>query len=329
MATGKTIRVGVVGCGAAAELVHLPALKQFTDIRVCAFADHTLSRARYLSKSFSGAIAVKDYLTLLQRVDAVILTTPNALHAVQTIACLKRGVHVFCEKPMATSHADARRMVQEGKRRGKVVSIGMVRRYFTVYERIKQLIDNHALGSVTAFLCEEGYPFEWPLQSTYAFEKKRAGGGVLMDLGSHVVDTLIYLFGDIKVQSYFDDSYGGVEANCVIHLRYHGVSGKVRLSREKRLKNMLSISFERGTVTSEIPQYSDITITENGLTTVQHVAHDNTQAVYRELRDFFDAIAQGGVPRSGGAAIIPSIALMERCYAIKKPLTQPWLLPKP
>src|SRR5262249_52888377 len=96
------------------------------------------------------------------------------------------------------------------------------------------------------FHVQDGYVFNWPLASDFSFRRELAGGGVLMDTGVHTLDQLLWWLGDVNSFEYYDDNYGGVEAECELHLTFKsGVEGIVELSRMRNLPNMAIIRGER------------------------------------------------------------------------------------
>src|SRR5687767_5350166 len=94
------VRLAVVGCGAVAELYHLPALLDSPDVELVAFVDPDLARARRLAERAPGADVLPGCDGLADRVDAVLLTAPNALHVPLGVPLLTAGVHLLVEKPM-------------------------------------------------------------------------------------------------------------------------------------------------------------------------------------------------------------------------------------
>lgn len=116
----KTVKVGIIGCGSIAQLRHLPEYKMNKEVEIVAVCDINEQRAIEVSKQY-GAKVYKNYEELLasETVDAVSVCTPNYLHAPISIAALNKGVHVLCEKPMATSKEEAQAMIQAAKKVAK------------------------------------------------------------------------------------------------------------------------------------------------------------------------------------------------------------------
>lgn len=133
MAMSKVYRVGVIGCGGIANGKHLPALSRQDKVQVVAFCDIIKERAEAAAEQYGSADAAvyTDYQELLKdaSIDIVHVLTPNDAHAEISIAALEAGKHVMCEKPMAKTAADAKRMAEAAKRAGKKLTIGYDNRF--------------------------------------------------------------------------------------------------------------------------------------------------------------------------------------------------------
>lgn len=133
------------------------------------------------------------------RVDVVDITTPNHLHAEMAIAAAQAGKHIYCEKPLATTSADAARIVAEVEKAGVITIVGFNYLKNPAQAFAKQLIEDGELGEITLFrgtfdqdfLANPGVPFSWRL------DRALAGTGTLGDLGSHAIAFAHFLVGEI------------------------------------------------------------------------------------------------------------------------------------
>ena len=118
----RPLRLGVIGAGSVAQVSHLPVLKKRRDLEVVAICDDDGERARLVAQHFGIPRVTSDYESLLRgdEVDAVIIATPNHLHAPITLAALGYGKHVLCEKPPARNAAEAEQMAEAAKRAGQL-----------------------------------------------------------------------------------------------------------------------------------------------------------------------------------------------------------------
>ena len=130
------------------------------------------------------------------KVDAVYVATPVALHAPQTIAALRAGKHVLCEKPVAMNYVEASTMVHAAQESGRVLGVAYYRRTYPKVQRAKQLIEQGAIGQPV--LAEANHHSELPAQGSFRswlIDPKLAGGGPLFDVASHRIDLFNYFFG--------------------------------------------------------------------------------------------------------------------------------------
>jgi len=128
--------------------------------------------------------------------DAVYVATPVFLHAPQTIASLRAGKHVLCEKPMAMNYAEACSMEQAAKDAGKLLGIAYYRRMYPKISRTVELLKAGAVGvPVLAEASSHDWFFPVDRERDWFIDPQRAGGGPLYDIASHRIDLMNYLFG--------------------------------------------------------------------------------------------------------------------------------------
>ena len=130
-------------------------------------------------------------------VDAVYVASPVSLHAPQTLASLRAGKHVLCEKPMAMNYAEAQSMVASADTAGKILGVAFYRRTYPKLLRAQELLGQGAIGQpLLAYItCHDS----WPGDEDYAswrLNAALAGGGPLYDVGSHRIDVLNFFFGE-------------------------------------------------------------------------------------------------------------------------------------
>ncbi len=195
-----TVRLGYIGAGNIAtheRAGHLTNLKYVPHAQVVAVSDVAPGRAESVATQFGIPHAYTNYEDLLARddIDAVTVLTPNYLHAPITIAALRAGKHVLCEKPMALTVADAEAMVNTARETGKKLMIAFNNRFRADAQSLKRFIDDGALGQVyfarTGWLRRSGIP---GLGSWFT-NKELSGGGVLLDLGPHMLDIALWMMG--------------------------------------------------------------------------------------------------------------------------------------
>ena len=130
---GRKVRIGIIGCGGIANGKHMPALKKIEEAEMVAFCDIIEERAVKAAKEFGveGAKVYTDYRKLLEdeSIESVHVCTPNRSHSFITIDALEAGKHVMCEKPMAKTYAEAKKMYETAQRTGKKLTIGYQQRW--------------------------------------------------------------------------------------------------------------------------------------------------------------------------------------------------------
>jgi len=330
------LKIAVVGCGAVTELRHLPALAQRHDVQIVALVDNNQNRAQKLADDFLVPRVLPNHQALLDLgVEAAIVAVPNHLHASVSVDLLRAGVHLLVEKPMALTVAECDTMIEAAALGKAVLAVGFVRRFLHAARFVKWAIDDGFLGRIRSFDVRDGYVFAWPMASDFFFRKEKAGGGVLMDAGVHTLDELLWWLGEVRSFEYYDDSLGGVEADCELHLTFEsGVSGILEASRTRNLRNTAIIRGERGELEVGLWQNalqlrlsgSPVEIVGQG--GIWHSAEapdqDNVSIIVDEHDDFLSAIRTGRSPAVGGVAAKQSIELVEACYRQRRPLVAAW-----
>jgi predicted dehydrogenase len=161
VSTNQRLRVGVIGAGTIAFSAHLPAYRKLRDsIQLVAVADVRVENAERAAREYGAESQYADYRELLAReqLDFVDICTPEFLHAEQVEAAADAGVHIICEKPMASSIAEADRMITATDRAGVFLMIAHSRRFTGRYRQIRAAIDRGDIGEVRYFRENERRP---------------------------------------------------------------------------------------------------------------------------------------------------------------------------
>jgi UDP-N-acetylglucosamine 3-dehydrogenase len=329
------MRLGIIGCGAIAEGAHLPAALSLPDVNLTALSDTSTARLRQIRADFGlDAITYTDFRETFAKVDAVILALPNTLHAPVASEFLSRGIHVLCEKPLASTSEECEAICQAAEKSGTILAVGYVTRFHPATELTRELIRSGFLGTVQSFDYEFGTAGGWATQSGYNLSRATSGGGVLVVSGSHFMDRMLYFFDSVSLVDYIDDSYGGVEANCVARFRAelqgNPVPGRVTLSKTHRLGNRLRITAEKGVLEVREGQSRSVTFFPSG-GVLQHEifpagysAKPEPDFFQLQLNDFVQAIRAGSQPMVSGRQSSQSVILMERCYQSAARMEEMW-----
>ncbi|AYF84941.1 MULTISPECIES: Gfo/Idh/MocA family protein [Bacillus cereus group] len=195
------LKVGIIGCGSIAQHRHLPEYEANPYVQIVAVCDSNKKRAKEIANNY-GVNMYTDYNELIncEELDAVSVCTPNHLHASISIAALQAGIHVLCEKPMATSKADAEMMIGAAEKSGKKLMIGHNQRFVASHQKAKQLIKSGAIGKIYSFRTAFGHsgPENWSVdgKESWFFKKEEAFLGAMGDLGVHKADLIRYILNE-------------------------------------------------------------------------------------------------------------------------------------
>jgi predicted dehydrogenase len=206
------VKVGIIGCGSIAEFRHAPEYANNPRAEIIAYYDPKTERAERLAGLYGGNV-VDDYKKITQNpaIEAISDCSTNEMHHIITTDALEHGKHVLCEKPMAITLEDAQKMVEAGKRSGKVLMIAQNQRLAAAHQKAKEILTSGQLGRVITFTTVFGHkgPEYWSenkSKSTWFFDKNRSVFGVAGDLGIHKIDLIRYLLDDEiqEVSSFVD-----------------------------------------------------------------------------------------------------------------------------
>lgn len=195
------LKVGMIGCGGIALGKHLPSLSKIPEVELVAFCDDVEEKARQAAAQFGGESAkvYTDYRELLQdaSIDVVHICTPNATHAEIAIAALEAGKHVNCEKPMAKTAAEARKMYEASLKTDKKLTISYQNRFRPDSIYLKKACDNGELGEIYFAKAHAIRRRAVPTWGVFLDEEMQ-GGGPLIDIGTHALDLTLYMMNNYE-----------------------------------------------------------------------------------------------------------------------------------
>lgn len=199
----RIVKIGIIGCGGIANNKHMPSLSAIPNVRLVAFCDIIEERAVKAKEKYGtpDAKCYVDYKELLRdpEIEVVHVLTPNREHADISVDALYAGKHVMCEKPMAKTAADARRMYDAAVKTGKRLTIGYQHRHKPQSIYAKQYIDSGALGEIYYANCyalrRRGTP-NWGV----FLDEEAQGGGPIIDIATHSLDLTLYLMNNYEPQ---------------------------------------------------------------------------------------------------------------------------------
>jgi UDP-N-acetylglucosamine 3-dehydrogenase len=237
----EKLRVAVIGCGSIAQHRHLPEYQSNKNVELIAVCDSNEERAQAVAEKY-GVKAYTNYEEVISSglVDAVSVCTPNYLHAPISIAALHAGLHVLCEKPMATSKQEAEEMIAAANESGKKLMIAHNQRFVPSHQRARKLIESGEIGKIYSFRTAFGHggPEGWSVEGKegWFFQKEKAFVGAMGDLGVHKTDLLRYVLGEeiTEVGAFVETSakdFADVDDNAVCVLKTEsGIIGTLAAS---------------------------------------------------------------------------------------------------
>lgn len=187
-------RLAILGAGSVA-LLHADAAASLS-IPVTAVCDLNPDVANRLADR-TGARAFTDPEALLASglADAVVITTPHGTHADFAIKAVQAGLHTLVEKPMATTPADCRRMIDAAGRAGVVLAVGHVLHYLPSLNRARHILRSGELGAPRVILERRSSRYEKGTRPEWFFRRDDAGGGIVLNVGVHAIDKALWLGG--------------------------------------------------------------------------------------------------------------------------------------
>src|SRR5580765_5842549 len=342
----KPVRIAVVGCGAVTQSFHLPVLAGHEGVTIVALVDPDVARAERLASLYHVPAVFPSADRLDGTVaDAALVATPAFLHAPASIELMNRGLHVLVEKPMALTLAEAERMVATSRARRRVLTVGLFRRLLPAVRLFRAALDAGEIGELTTVTAEVGDTYTWQPATLAGIRRQESGGGMLLDMGSHVLDVLQYMCDATPVlRRYADNAGAGVETDCAIDLsmtrRGVVVPARVELSRTRKLRNSIRAEGSGGTLEWDFGERSRVRL-QTPTTYVDTLTaaprdraidvrwrdepeREGFEGFRAQIDDFIGAINGDQAPQLSGESVLASVAFMEQCYAQREVLPEPW-----
>jgi scyllo-inositol 2-dehydrogenase (NADP+) len=237
MSSTTPIRTGIIGYGLAGRVFHAPFIETNADFSLDLIATGNADRQAQARGNHPGATIVDSPEALLERVtelDLVILASPPQAHLAQGLAALEGGAAVVVDKPFVPSVIDAKKLIAASEETGNALIVFQNRRWDGDFLTIKKLVAEGALGTVHRFEStfeRWGRPKPGLWQETTTIEQ---GAGITFDLGSHLIDQALHLFGPATVeQAELRVVRGGVseDDSFISLLHTSGVRSHLTMSR--------------------------------------------------------------------------------------------------
>lgn len=318
----KRIKLAIIGCGAVAEVFHLPALQRMPEFEIKYLVDVSEDRINHLKKRLKvdGEPEV-DYNKVLSddEVDAVMILTPPKLHHRMVIDAGEAGKHVFCEKPFAMNAKEAEEMVRVCRENSVKIMAGFNFRFVPQFRKMKDLIDKGFFGTLigghsTLF----GNAFTWPSVSKFQY-KRIEGGGALFEMGTHHIDLMNWLFREaISVTANISMlTNDAIDDTASVYLQYKNTANCAVYIGWNRLSiNTLTIIGLDGYATTsanknEILYYRKDLV---GQAPIRIKVKKGLSPYQEEMRHFYECIANNKKMIMTVDEIINSVRVVEKAY---------------
>lgn len=193
--SNQTVRIGIAGCGWIAEKAHIPAFRCLEGVKICSLFDVDGYKAENISTKYHIRRIYDHYDEFLNSgIDAVVIATPNDTHVEYSIRALERGIHVLCEKPAAITTAEILSVVKAAENNHGIYVPGFVNRFRYDIGKMREMVSQNEIGDIISVKAGWLRKSGMPRPGTWFTNKLHSGGGVLIDLGSHVIDICSMFF---------------------------------------------------------------------------------------------------------------------------------------
>lgn len=196
----EPVRVGILGAGAVAQIVHLPIFTERPDVEVLAVSDTDEMKAASIASRFEVPRVLSD-VELLGDADiqAVVVCAPNNLHEDLVQSALSAGKNVLVERPLALTAAGVTQVIDAAKAAQRCLMVGMSHRFRPDAGALRAFIAGGEFGSVTAVRASSLTKKVPLVRTTWRQRPDEAGGGAFMDLGVQITDLALWLVGNPKI----------------------------------------------------------------------------------------------------------------------------------
>jgi len=204
----KVLNIGMLGFGMAGRIFHAPIIKSLPCLNLAKVASSNKSTAELIGKLYPNTKVVVDANLILEDkdIDIIVVATPNTSHVEYATKALEANKHVIVEKPFTITAAEADKLIKLAKEKNLVLSVHQNRRWDSDFLTVKKVIDSNLLGELVEYEAHY-YRFRNLIKENSWREEAEFGSGVLYDLGSHLIDQALSLFGlplevsaDLRVQ---------------------------------------------------------------------------------------------------------------------------------
>ena len=313
-----TLRWGIVGLGRAADTLVTPAILADQNSRLVAVVSRDQKKADAFAERHGGAAAGTDYEAMLANpdVDVVAITSPNALHPEQAIAAARAGKHVFSDKPLASTAADAERVLEACAAAGVRIGMDFQTRHHACFQEARQVIESGKIGEILAIQVDAS-PGDAPLGG-WRTNPELAGLGAVNNIAVHIYDVLRFLVGAevTEVSAMFEvGREEALERLPMVLMRFENGALAFANGNQRTPFPLNDIVIYGSTgridgrsITRPQTEGQMRIVTAAGERTGQYASHD---AYIRTVRAFTEAVLAGRDPNPSGLDGLRSVQLTD------------------
>src|SRR6266550_3396137 len=189
----RTVQVGLIGFGLGGRVFHAPIIRATSGLQLAAIVERSGDSARAIYPDVRIVRSVSELLSM-DSIELVVVTTPNPTHLDLARQCLESGRHVVVDKPFTTTSPEAEELVRLAKKRNRLITVYHNRRWDGDFLTLRRIVDGGALGRLVLF--ESHLERYRPILKRDAWrELPKPGSGLWFDLGPHLLDQALVLFG--------------------------------------------------------------------------------------------------------------------------------------
>ncbi|PVY38717.1 oxidoreductase [Pontibacter virosus] len=194
--TNKTLNIGLLGFGTAGRVFHAPILSAVDGLKLSKIKANRPESIALARQLYPEADIVSDTTSVLEdeAIDLVIVATTNDTHYSLAKAVLEAGKHVVVEKPFTVTSEEASELIELAHSKGKLLTVYQNRRWDSDFRTVKKLLENEMLGRLVEYEAHFDRFRPIPASQTWK-EEEQPGSGILYDLGAHLIDQALMLFG--------------------------------------------------------------------------------------------------------------------------------------
>jgi predicted dehydrogenase len=295
------VRFGIIGFGLHAVRRLMPGFALAQTCKVTALSRRNMAKARASAAEYGIPLAFDSAAELCQspEVDAVLVTTPNALHLEDVLTAVAHGKPVLCEKPMGMSAGECKQMVEAARKTGVLLGVAQVFRFEDSTARLRARI---AAGQIRRpiFARSEFSYAATHHKRTWLTDPALAGGGPIADVGVHCLDALRYILQDevvrVTARGLWDERSGGVEAAAIMSMEFaRGTLGVVLVSMRSDYRTPIEFVGEGGVLRADdglnVERPISINLRRDGVVVESEVV--SNQYAYARQVDMFAAAVRG------------------------------------